>query len=434
MIFVITFSVLFLSNVSALSREILTGTNHADQFSDLTLSYLNQLPQIVYQDQIDQQLKLIQCSSLDCTSWNTTSISSLGGLSGKAGEFCSIYSSSVDSMLYISSLWGPNNMARVWKCSTELSCQTEIINNSTLDLYAFTIVQHSTPEQHLTYIKRKDHTLYYQHVEAIGLPIAPEKALIRGVTNKASLAIAADDGLGFAFIALYHPSYDNIWFVRCHSQNCDTWSTIENIDQGTGSGSSANVGSYVSMTLSGSQVYLAYYWIGSSALRAMFCPSIDSEYDKCQAFTVEDPGAVKVGKYTSIALNQQRNKFYISYYDESNGQLRVAACNLELQCNVNAADFTSGHNVGLFSSAAIDSSGLLSVTYLDDTNHSLLYLRRNFGQPYIDQQGTTALAQTVTGSPLILPSSGSTGEDGSSIWTGTTGAAPNSNSTTGSAL
>jgi len=181
------------------------------------------------------------------------------------------------------------------------------------------------------------------------------------------------------------------------------------------------------MCHSDSEVYLAYYWVGSSALRAMYCPNIDGEYDKCQAFTVEDPGAIQVGKYTSIAVNKKKNKFYITYYDDSNGHLRVAACNLQLQCKVNAGDYGAGHKVGLYTSAAIDSLGLLSVIYLDDSNNSLKYLRRNFAQPYIGEEGTTAMAQTITGSPLIIPTTGSTAEEGWSIWSGSsTGGSTNS--------
>jgi len=182
--------------------------------------------------------------------------------------------------------------------------------------YVHTVVQHSTPGQHIAFFKKNDRTLYYQHTLGVGFTSDPERALVRGVSSKASVTIGADDAYGYGFVAFYHARHDNIWFVRCQDTSCSKWSTVQNIDQGTGiTGTARNFGSYLSMSLVGSQVYLSYYWVGSSALRAMFCPSVDADYDKCYAFTVEDPGVVQVGKYSSIAVNEKLNKFYISYYD-----------------------------------------------------------------------------------------------------------------------
>jgi len=82
---------------------------------------------------------------------------------------------------------------------------------------------------------------------------------------------------------------------------------------------------------------------------------------------VDNSGSV--GTYPSITLDNENNP-YISYYDEGNGDLKLAAL-MDSVWNIEIVD--SVGNVGKYSSIGIDSSGRKNISYLDDSMHSLKY-------------------------------------------------------------
>ena len=69
------------------------------------------------------------------------------------------------------------------------------------------------------------------------------------------------------------------------------------------------------------------------------------------------------GMYSSIALNST-DGVHISYYDETNGELELAVLTEEVGWASNTLDtWGSSLGTGLFSSMAIDSNGLIPVSY-----------------------------------------------------------------------
>jgi len=79
--------------------------------------------------------------------------------------------------------------------------------------------------------------------------------------------------------------------------------------------------------------------------------------------------AVDIGRYTSIAVGSDGLPI-VSYYDTTNGNLKVAHCDTAVACTfaiVTTVDFAAGQ----YTSIAIGNDGLPVVSYYDNFNHDL---------------------------------------------------------------
>ena len=76
-----------------------------------------------------------------------------------------------------------------------------------------------------------------------------------------------------------------------------------------------------------------------------------------------------IGKYTSIAIDRN-DKVHISYYDETNGDLKYAT-----NVSGNWVYYTIDNigNVGTYTSIAIDRNDKVHISYYDETNDGLKY-------------------------------------------------------------
>ncbi|HEX7877952.1 MAG TPA: hypothetical protein VF720_01005, partial [Candidatus Eisenbacteria bacterium] len=95
-------------------------------------------------------------------------------------------------------------------------------------------------------------------------------------------------------------------------------------------------------------------------------------------FLVEsaDPSSGFVGQYSSIVLDALGEP-HVSYYDESNGNLKYA-WKSGATWSSETAD-PSADIVGLFTSIALDAQGVPHVSYYDATNGDLWYANRSGG-------------------------------------------------------
>ena len=114
--------------------------------------------------------------------------------------------------------------------------------------------------------------------------------------------------------------------------------------------------------------------------------------------TVDSIG--NVGLYTSLALDGAGNPV-ISYFDETNGNLKVAHCN-DANCAaggdaINTAD-SSASVVGLYTSLALDGSGNPVISYHDSTAGNLKLIHCND----VNCAGANESTATVDGSPDVV--------------------------------
>ena len=168
--------------------------------------------------------------------------------------------------------------------------------------------------------------------------------------------------------------------------------------------SSRNVGQYSSLALDGSgNPRISYYDATNKDLKyaswngaGWVITTVDgNNYKKGQPGANWDndhgryeQGSINVGQYSSLALDGSGNP-RISYYDQTNGNLKYASWNGAVWV-ISTVD--SSRNVGQYSSLALDSSGNPRISYYDQTNKDLKYASWN---------GTRWVITTVDGTNYV---------------------------------
>ena len=184
---------------------------------------------------------------------------------------------------------------------------------------------------------------------------------------------SANDNSGYTAIAIGHNGFPVIAYLEdhdlelkvaaCTTTDCTGTPTITTID------TDGRVGNYASIAIrdDGNPI-ISYMNMTNENLKVAACTTIDCTGTPTIT-TLDSTGWV--GYHTSIAINDEGYPV-ISYFDATNGDLKVAVCsttNCSGTPTLTAVDVIG--NVGEYTSISIGSSGIPVISYHDSTNNSL---------------------------------------------------------------
>jgi hypothetical protein len=201
-----------------------------------------------------------------------------------------------------------------------------------------------------------------------GLTCAPATVTLNTVDSGAtvggfsSIAIGAD---GFPVISYLDWSNGNLKVAKCGDASCTAgYATLNVVDS-----SADDVGQFTSIAIGmdGFPVISYYDWTNGD-LKVAKCE--DASCTSVTRNTVDSTG--DVGGYSSIAIGTDGLPV-ISYYDFTNGNLKVAKC-ADASCLPGLAILSavdSGGDVGEYTSITIGADGFPVISYFDFTNSNL---------------------------------------------------------------
>ena len=262
------------------------------------------LPVISYYDSYFDELKVFHCGDAACSAGNTfTTVDS------DSGEYTSI-AIGTDGLPVISYMEGTNNDLNVVHCG-DVTCSTNNTIN-TLDSFPGIVGRYN------------------------------------------SIAIGTD---GLPVISYYKWGIGNLKVAHCEDVTCSTH-TLHAVE----SGAEIDVGKYTSITIGGDGLpVISYYDVTNHNLKVAHCGNAACSMDN--TITTVDDSTGDVGKYTSINIGRDGLPI-ISYYDQTNGDLKVAHCG-DAACssgNILTTVDTNG-DVGLDTSITIGVDGLPIISY-----------------------------------------------------------------------
>ena len=279
---------------------------------------INGNPIISYYDDTNGSLKVAACNNPTCTTSTITTIDS----AGEVGAYTSI-AIGVNGNPIISYFDNTNGSLKVAACNNP-TCTTS--TNTTIDSNGY-------------------------------------------VGYFTSITIGTN---GNPIISYFDNTNGALKIAACNNPTCTT-STNTTID------STSTVGYHTSITIgTNGNPIISYHDITNSALKVAACnnPTCTgtTENDRSDNYIIDS--TIAVGQYTSIAIGTNGNPI-ISYWDLGNLDLKIAACNnptctgtTELERSTNTT-IDSGGAVGGYTSIAIGTNGNPIISYHDETNYDL---------------------------------------------------------------
>jgi predicted regulator of Ras-like GTPase activity (Roadblock/LC7/MglB family) len=174
--------------------------------------------------------------------------------------------------------------------------------------------------------------------------------------------IVGSDGL--PIISYYDATNADLKVVHCSSTNCASGDVPRAVDQ------SGDVGSYTSMTIGRDGLpIISYYDSTNGDLKVVHCTTVACSTNDAPR-TIDN--TANVGHYTSITIGVDGLPI-ISYYDITNTNLKVVHCTT-IACTTNDPPRTVDNlgETGAFTSITIGVDGLPIISYYDITNTNLM--------------------------------------------------------------
>ncbi|MEY3990372.1 MAG: hypothetical protein RI985_1453 [Chloroflexota bacterium] len=165
------------------------------------------------------------------------------------------------------------------------------------------------------------------------------------------------------FISYYDGTNGDLKLAICNNSTTCNNPTLVQVD------TEGNVGSASSIALNAAGIpFISYYDATNGDLKLAICNN-KTTCDSPTRIPVDTVG--NVGDYTSIALNAAGIPF-ISYFDLNNGDLKLAICNNSTTCDdPELVLIESLEYVGTYSSIELTSAGIPVISYADETNTDL---------------------------------------------------------------
>jgi hypothetical protein len=341
----------------------LDTTGDVGRYTSITMG-TDGLPVISYYDSTNGDLKVVKCGNASCSSGN---IITPVDTAGDVGQYTSI-TIGTDGLPVISYYDSTNGDLKVVKCGNTACSSGNIIRMVTNagDVGRYSSIAIGTDG--LPVISYHDNTLYYLKVvkcadascsSVYSIPIFVDVGFVGMYT---SITIGTD---GLPIISYYDLSNDDLKVAKCNGVSCYSGNTITTVD------SYGYVGWHTSITIgTDGRPVISYYDWSDHKLKVAKCGDADCSYSYGDTITTVDWSG-DVGSYTSITIATDGMPV-ISYYDSTNGNLKVAKCG-DLSCSSGNILMTvdSSGDVGKYTSITIGTDGLPVISYYDVTNGDL---------------------------------------------------------------
>ncbi|MDP2656703.1 MAG: hypothetical protein Q8P11_04025 [bacterium] len=342
----------------------LGSTGSVEKYASIAIDPTDHFPRIAYYDSTAGNIKFITCLDNTCDPTDPASATVTTITSGTVGSRVSL---TLDSDGYaLISYDGPSGILKYCQCH-DINC--DINDVITIDISSEDVVEYVT--------------------------------------------MASDSTTGLARIVYYDSNANTLNYVQCTNASCST-KTTTTIDSSTIGGSTGDVGSYPSIAIDPNTGFakIAYYDATGDNLKYIQCRSASCDPDDATPAnrpiitTIDSVG--DVGQYTSIALDPDTGLARISYYDVTNTGLKYIVCTDDpCQVRVTTTIVTTG-NVGKYSKIVLGSNDMPQISYYDETNGDLMFTQCS----NINCGGTANLAPTAP-TTLYVNTATATAQSGS---------------------
>lgn len=320
------------------------------------------IPVVSYYDNTNGDLKILRCGNSTCTSGNTITTPDSAGI---VGQYTSL---ALDSSLrpVVAYFDSTNGDLKVLRCGNTTCSSGNTINvpdNDTVGTQT-SLVLDGSGKPAVSYYSGHLKVLRCGTVTCSSGNTVASPDTAGPVGFHSSIAIAFG---GVPVVSYYDQKNGDLKVLRCGNSACTSGNSITTPD------TAGDVGQFTSSVQdpsTGAPV-ISYYDATNGNLKVLRCGN--ATCSSGNQFATPD-AAGNVGSNTSLALDSS-GKPVVSYRNETTGDLKILHCG-NTTCsagNVVAAADTGG-NVGFETSIALD-SGIPVVSYYDQTNGDLKVLR-----------------------------------------------------------
>ena len=350
----------------AIPSGILDSNGNVGEYSSIAIDS-NGFKHISYYDDTNDDLKY----ATDKTgSWVTTSVDATWH---SVGKYSSIAIDSND-VVHISYYDDTNSNLKYATCSSACSIAS---NWDTVTAHAAifadvglstSIAIDSNDAIHISYFDNQADNLNYATCSS-GCTTGSNWSIVSvdtpgNVVSQSSIAIDSNDAI--------HISYSDGTNGRLKYATCSSGCTAEGNWSKVWVDTASNVGSWNSIAIdSNDVVHISYHDTTNHDLKYATCSSSclvhQNYWDKVYVDSVGD-----VGEYSSIAIDSN-DVVHISYHDTTNRDLKYATCSSSCTTanNWNNVSVDETGDVGRYGSIAIDSNGVVHISYYDLSDEDL---------------------------------------------------------------